>query len=121
MKWIVALLGTIILTVSQVYSWFNISKTKIKFNENKMYIKILVLILLIFINHNFGIRFIRAFSTIFIAIVFCKIILKLDLKRTILLTFLSQLIIMVSEAIIAGIIVFVFQVNTEIFSTVFAN
>lgn len=117
MNIIISFLGTTLLTIAQLRSWMKISDSK----NNKLnkfdYLKILLLVVAIFVNHYFGMHSLRGIFTVIIAIVFCKIIVESNIRKAILLVFVSHLIIIVSESILAILFVAIFKLNTEAFDS----
>lgn len=105
--------GTAFLSCAEVYLWFVLADKKIDYKEKKMYLYTLILTICVFINHNYGIHSIKEITTVLFALIFCKIIVKLSIRETVILTFLGQLIIMITEAIMVGIMSVVFRFNID--------
>ena len=113
MNLIVSFIGTSLLTCAEVYLWFILSNKKIDFRKKSIYIYTLLLSLFIFINHNYSIHSVKEITTVLLALIFCKIIVKLGIRETVVLTFLGQLLIMIAEAIMVGIMNVVFNYNID--------
>ena len=119
MSMIISFFGTTFLSYAQVYVWYNLLNKKFPYKDKLIHLKIISLDLLVFVNHNYCNNFIKGFITLILAITYCRLIIKLNIKKSILLCFLSQLIIIVIESIIFMIFMFVFGINaSEISETV---
>lgn len=117
MNFIISLIGVIFITIAEVFSWYSISKTKIPYKSKELYLKVIMLIICIFINHYYFLDFINTLLTILIGIVFCKLILNFNVRKTILLSFLGELAIILSEAIIYIIITVFFKLDANYISS----
>ena len=95
-------IGNLILSIAQIYSWHNISKKNFKIGILKIILLSLFLTLFITINHNYGEKHFKGLIILIIAIVFCKLIMHFDIKKSLLLTFMSQVIVIISEAILVA-------------------
>lgn len=104
-------IGNLILSITQLLVWVNISNTDNNIFNIKVLIKVIILSLLITFNHLYLFDFLRGFLTIMLAIIFCKNILKLHLKNAIILSFISQLIVIISEALLVIIFNLVFKID----------
>lgn len=117
MKIILAFCGTLLMSLSQVMSWYNILGEKLYFNyRNK--ISFVLLSIFIFINHNFIPNYIKGLLTILIAFAFCKYIIRRSIRETILITFISQLLVIISESILVVICIGVLKIDPNLLSSV---
>ena len=100
MNILIDFIGNFILSTSEIYVWHNISKKKFKLNNSKNLLCIFVLSVVIVLIYYYTNDFIKGFLTLLLAFIFCKVILNEKIKNCILLTFIGQLTIIVSEGII---------------------
>ena len=115
MSYIIDFIGTGILTISQVISWYNISSKKYDYTYKKNYYKLFTLIILIFLSHNFCSGYIKGLLTTLIGFVFCKIFIELPIRKSIIVAFIGQLIVIVSEAVLVGLCILLFDIKIDTF------
>lgn len=113
MSMIISFVGTGIICCSEVFSWFIISKSNYDKKKILNYILIFLFVLSVFVNHNYVNSFVKGFLTLFLEIFFCNRILKISIKSSIFVSFISQIIIIVSEAFVYAILSIGFSVNVN--------
>lgn len=106
-------IGNFILSLAEVYAWHNIARKRYEFFNVSNIIYVILLTLLITINHIYGLNFIKGLFVIAIAFIFCKLIVNYDNRKTIILVFMGEIIIIISEAIIYCILSLGFHYKTE--------
>ncbi len=121
MSYIIDFIGTGILTISQVISWYNISSKKYDYTYKKNYYKLFTLIILIFLSHNFCPGYIKGLLTTLIGFVFCKIFIELPIRKSIIVAFIGQLIVIVSEAVLVGLCILLFDIKIDTFSSMYVS
>ena len=112
MNFILDFVSTLFLCVCQVYCWYNIAKEKFKFSIQNI-LKIIFLAIILIVDHYYLNNFIKGFVNFLLVILFCKSIIKLDLKRAILLSFVGQLIIILIESVVIMILILIFKLDAN--------
>ena len=114
--------GNLVLSFAQVYSWSKITGRKIQQKKIVLLIDILLLSLLITINHNFINNFAKGIGIIFISIIFCTILFKTKIRESIVLSFVSEILIIFCEAFVVLVMTIMFRVNmNDIANSVFIH
>jgi len=114
--------GNLVLSFAQVYSWSKITGRKIQQKKIVLLIDILLLSLLITINHNFINNFAKGIVIIFISIIFCTILFKTKIRESIVLSFVSEILIIFCEAFVVLVMTIMFRVNmNDIANSVFIH
>lgn len=93
-----ALMG-IFNSFAHVYIWHELIKEKIEFKSGKYIVAQLLFSLVLLLNYFFVNGFIRVISLIIILITFSFIILKKSIKECCVLSFMSEIIFIISEFI----------------------
>jgi len=106
-------IGNLILSLAEIYAWHNIARQKFKLFNIYNFICTIILTLLITINHLYGLNFLKGLIVIIIAFIFCKLIIKYDNRKTIILVFIGEMVIIISEAIIYSILSLGFKYKTD--------
>ena len=100
MRFLLYSLGNILVTIAEVYVWHNIAKEKLNIKNINNILKIILLSILVIVIYYFASNFIKGFLILLLAVIFCKSIMKTHIKNAILLSFIGQLTIIVSEGIV---------------------
>lgn len=105
-------ISTFIVSLSEVIAWKNIvSNCEIK--KYKYYFFPLILTVLNMINYHFMSDFIKAVGIIAIAIIICRLMLNISIKRAIIVTFICEMLVIISEAIFALFLALIFKMELE--------
>lgn len=122
MNFIIKILGVFFITFVSVYNLYKISNKKFNFKDKKLYICFLCLMAFALINYMNSNAYIRIVLITLSLVIFYKIVFNESVQKCILVPFLSQFIIMISEMIFAIIISFIFEMdNNAIINTQFGQ
>jgi len=93
-------LGNFMLSIAQLISWKNILLSNKKIATVNVILQIIFLTIVITFNHIYTNNFIKGFIIIILAIIFCRSIMKITYKESIILVFINQIIIIVAESVL---------------------
>ena len=102
-------IGNFILSIAEVYAWYSITKKNKPKNYIVLLLEIMLLSLFITINHNYINNFMKGIGVVIIAIVFCKTIIKIRINECITLSFISELLVIFSEALLVLLSTIIFK------------
>ena len=102
-----------ILVFCEVVSWYRIVKKRIEFKNIKLYLVVLCIVIFQIFNYHFVTDFIKSFGIILSFIIGCKILLRLNLKRCIIISFLCEMFVIICEAIFAMLLALIFKFDLE--------
>lgn len=98
-----ALMG-IFNSFSHIYIWSILTGKKINYNDKNFYLKEVLFSIILLINFFMVNGFVRIVTLIFILILFSNLIFKSDIKESLLMSFLSEILMIVSELLFVMII-----------------
>lgn len=113
---ILDVISTFVSLFVQVSIWEKIASINIEKRNIYFIIEMILLSICIVLIHEYGNNFIKGFLVVVLLIVFCKNIFRITLRKSILLTFLTELIIIISESIIYIFMTLVLKVDANIIS-----
>ncbi len=104
MSLVLETLTTMALSFGEITSWFNILGKKINYKNVYIYISIVFLTLFQILNFHYIYGFIKSVGVLVILIIVCALLTKEKLKQCIILSFFTEVLIIISESLIALII-----------------
>ena len=111
MSIVLEFLSTLVISISEVTCWFNISKNK----KNTINIKNIFLILLLtvsnIISYHYTNHFIKSVSILIIAVIICKFIMNNSIKQCLITTFLCEIIVIIVETFLVMVAYNFFKTN----------
>ena len=107
------LIDSLIMVASLLYVWNRLLNTKINFKSRKTYISFFMLSLITAFNYYLVNNFIKIFLITVVFMIFFKYLFNQTLKRCIITPIFYQLIIMISEGILAFVLAVVLRLDTE--------
>ena len=102
-----------ILTIAEIIVWINISKKQVELKKRRTYIFVFILITLTFFISNILNDFVNALGIMIISIFFCKLLLKISIRESILLSFIGELLIILSESVFAIFVTSFLKIDIE--------
>lgn len=114
MSLVLEFLSTFVVSFCEILSWHNISKEKLNLKNWKFFVSIVVLTIINIMNYHFMNNFVKGVGIMIAAIIFCKIILEKDLKDCIILSFLGELLVVISEAILCILLTILFKLTINV-------
>lgn len=103
--------STLIVSIGEVFAWHNIYKKKINLLNPFNILLIIILTTLNFLNYKFLNNFFKGIGTIVISSFISKMMMDIKIKDSILLSFIEEIMVIISEALIVIIISFVFKLD----------
>ena len=100
MKIVGSIIGILILSYSHIYSWHCLERKKINYREYKFYVTLILYVILITTNIALVNRILKIIGTIIISIVLNYYLMRENVKKTILMPVITQIIIMISETLL---------------------
>ncbi len=117
MKFLIGFLSNFALIFGQVCVWYSAINSKINIKSKKFYIKLLCFDISMMLIHYFAYSHIKGPLLLVISIVFCKIFTNKSIKESVILGFISQLSIIIIEALLLVTLTFIFSINLENIAT----
>lgn len=105
------ILGALVNSFAYVFIWSKLLNQKINFKDYKYYIYQLLFALLMIVNFYFVNGFFRIITLFLILMLFCLIITNKSIKESLFATFVSEIVIIISEIIFALIITIFYTSN----------
>ena len=109
------LLPNFILVSSMIIIWYKLVNKKIDFNNKKLYITIILLMITSILNYLLVDKFIRIIVITILFMFFFRYLFKENLKKCIITPIYYQLIIMFCETLYALILTIIFGSNPSFF------
>lgn len=100
MKIVGSIIGILILSYSHIYSWHCLERKKINYREYKFYVTLILYVILITTNIALVNRILKIIGIIIISIVLNYYLMRENVKKTILMPVITQIIIMISETLL---------------------
>ncbi|MCI8544708.1 MAG: hypothetical protein HFH09_00580, partial [Bacilli bacterium] len=91
------ILGIIIISYSHIYSWYCLEKKKINYKDYKFFIVLVLFVILLMFSVSIVDKFIKIACTTIISILLNYYLMRENIKKTILMPVITQIIIMISE------------------------
>lgn len=111
MSILLELISTLIISIGEVLAWYNICKKKINILKPFNILLLIILTILNFLNYKYLNNFFKGVGTIVISAFISKVILNIKLKDSIILSFIEEFMVIISEALIVIIISFFFNLD----------
>lgn len=114
---ILSVVGVLFLNISGFYAWSKLLNKKIDFKNVKLYLAIIVLTIVSIFNYNNVSAMIRVVFLIFIMSYAIKFVFSVPFKTSLVTSFYTQILGVLSELIYSIIIVLLFGLKTGGYST----
>lgn len=93
--------GASVLSFCHIYSWHCLENQKIKFGNYKFYVSMIIYVILIVASVAFIDKFLKIAGVTIISMLVNYFLMRKDIKRTILMPIITQIIVMISETLLA--------------------
>ena len=104
----------LLLSFCEVVAWKNIAGIQLNKKDIKLYIQILLLAIITFVISNLLNDFMNAIGIVIFSIVFCKLILRVSLREAIILSFIGELLVILSESVFAIIVLTILNIDINV-------
>lgn len=94
------ILGIIIISYSHIYSWHCLEKKKINYKDYKFYIVLVLFVILLMLSVSIVDKFVKIACTTIISILLNYYLMRKNIKKTVLMPAITQIVIMISETIL---------------------
>ena len=111
MSLVLNIFGNLILTFAQVYVWYNLIHKKFPFDDKSIFVTIVLLSGITFACSSLLNETFNGIGIMILSIIFCKIIINEDIKNCIIISFLGELLLILSEALFAVLVTFIFNIQ----------
>ena len=121
---LVEFISALIISISELLFWKNVSTKKLKLSFNKFVIAVFALTMFNIINYHFTSIFFKGIGIVLIATLISKIILKKTIRESIITIFICEIIVILLEAIyvmLASLLIPVESINNNIYVTFIAD
>lgn len=105
------ILGIFIMSYAHIYSWHSLERKRINYRNYKLYIVLILFVILLITTVSLAELFFKIVCTTMISITLSYYLMHCDIKRTILMSIMTQIIIMISET---GLAVFLSFLDVDI-------
>lgn len=106
---IINLFGIGFMQVMKIFSIYKIDDKKIKFNEKKLYIGVIMLLVFSYLSFQINIMSIRPIFTLISVFIICLLVLNKNIKKSLILAIFSVLISIVIEIVCTCFLIIFFK------------
>lgn len=115
------ILGIIIISYSHIYSWHCLEKKKINYKDYKFYVVLALFVILLMLSVSIVDKFVKIACTTIISILLNYYLMRENIKKTVLMPVITQIIIMISETILMIFLAFLGADIDNIISNIFGS
>lgn len=114
-------LSSLVMMSAAVYSWYKLLNKRIDFKNIKLIFTIVALSIISIANHYIMNQYTKVFSITIVLMFFFRFLFKENIRTCIIIPIFSQLIIMVSETLLALLITMGLKINAQLLLTGFVG
>lgn len=110
------IVGISIISFSHIYAWHCLEKKKINFKDYKFYVVLILYVFLLMLSVSIVDKFVKIACTTIISMLLNYYLMRKNIKRTVLMPAITQIIIMIAETGLALILILC-DVNLELIAS----
>lgn len=121
MSLIIEIISTIILSIGEISSLYNLSKTKPKKRGLGTYLIIMFMVVIQIINYHYIIGIIKSIIIVLMFFLICFVFMKKNIKESLVISFITEMLIIILETLLLIVLNIIFKINFELLGNIYIS